>query len=146
MKTKHKIPEYAEVYTREKKEPLYKVLAQLVQARLNNIKTGNTDWESKHTKQIEALKEQYFPHGSGFDADTPIDLDRSSTKCLYITVNYHHMNQDGFYTGWTDHTIKVTPDLAMGFDIKVTGLNKNDIKDYIGKLFYECLDRMVERF
>ena len=128
------------------KQPLYKILANLVQARLNNIKTGNTDWESKRSKQIESLETSHFPHGSGFDARTHLDLNRSSSKCLYIDTSFHHMHQDGFYTEWTDHTIKVTPDLAMGFDLKVTGRNKNDIKDYIGELFSECLDRMVEQY
>jgi hypothetical protein len=52
------------------------------------------------------------------------------------------MNGDGYYDGWTDHTVIVTPTFS-GIDITVTGRDKNDIKNYIGEVFYDCLRETV---
>ena len=49
------------------------------------------------------------------------------------------MDAGGGYDGWTEHSVIVTPDLATGFDLKVTGRDKRDIKEYLGELFYAAL-------
>ena len=54
-----------------------------------------------------------------------------------------YMNDGGMYDGWTDHSVIVTPDLASGFDLKVTGQDRNDIKDFIGEMFAELLNRDI---
>jgi hypothetical protein len=82
------------------------------------------------------------PSGSGFDAGTQIDEDRSDV--LRFATSYHHMNDGGMYDGWTEHVIRVKPSLAWGFDLTVSGPNRNDIKDYIADVFSQWLNELVE--
>ena len=49
------------------------------------------------------------------------------------------MNEGGFYDGWTTHDIIVTPSLVTTIDVRVTGRNKNDIKDYLAEMFDDVL-------
>jgi hypothetical protein len=81
------------------------------------------------------------PSGSGFDAGTQVNEDRSDI--LLFTTAYHHMDEDGFYDGWTEHTVRVKPSLAWGFDLTVSGRDRNDIKDYIADVFACWLNEMV---
>ena len=53
---------------------------------------------------------------------------------LVFCAPFHHMNSDGYYTEWTNHYITVIPTFD-GFDIAVSGSNKNDIKNYIADRF-----------
>jgi len=76
---------------------------------------------------------QDAPSGSGFDSGTQLD-DKSTPKKLIFNTSYHHMDDDGFYTIWTHHKVIITPDFR-GVDVRVTGKNYNDIKDYIGDVF-----------
>jgi len=88
---------------------------------------------------IRALVNAHMPSGSGVDNGTSIDLEKSTTSKLVFHTSFHHMNERGFYDGWTDHTITVRPSLEFGLILKVSGSNRNDINSYLGDLFYECL-------
>jgi len=50
------------------------------------------------------------------------------------------MDEHGYYDGWTEHKVIVTPHLTHEFDLKVTGRDKNGIKDYIVETFDNALD------
>lgn len=123
---------------------LYEVLASAVQARLNCIASNNTDWRDRHEDRIESLVKMKMPSGSGFDSGTTIDLDKSTGNRLVFFTSFHHMNDAGMYDGWTEHTVTVTPSFVGGFDLHVTGRNRNDIKDYIGETFSHALSLVVE--
>jgi hypothetical protein len=45
------------------------------------------------------------------------------------------MNEGGYYDGWTEHQVIITPSLQHGFDVRVTGQDRNEIKDYLAELF-----------
>lgn len=49
------------------------------------------------------------------------------------------MDENGFYDGWTEHQVIITPDLQFGFNLRITGLNQNDIKDHLYELFDDAL-------
>lgn len=84
-----------------------------------------------------------LPSGSGIDIAPQIDLQRSKPNRLVFTTSFHHMNENGYYDGWTDHEVIVTPCFVFGLDVKVTGSNRNDIKDAIAERFEEALNREV---
>jgi len=97
-----------------------------------------------HTKQdlvfeaedrINALVKKYLPHGSGFDSGTKFIYGRSNYNKLLFSADFHHMDKHGCYDGWTEHSVIITPDLAFGFNVKVTGRNRNGIKEYISDHF-----------
>ena len=120
-------------------EKLYQTIAQLVQARENCKKSNNREWLDKHESRITDLVKSFLPSGSGFDNGTQIDLDESTPNRLVFHTAYHHMNDGGYYDGWTEHSVIVTPDLASGFDLRITGRDRREIKDYIGEVFHHAL-------
>ena len=89
----------------------------------------NSDKEDRVKEIMKAA-----PSGSGFDAGTELD-DKSTPKKLIFNTSYHHMNEAGFYIGWTDHKVIITPSFD-GMDIKLTGKDYNAIKDYIADVFW----------
>lgn len=125
------------------KGKLYQILAAKIDARRNSIKSGNAEWESNHENAIRNLTDE-LPHGSGIDGENEIDLDKSTGEKIIIHTSFHHMDEYGGYDGWTDHTLTVTPSLQFGFNLKISGRNRNDIKDYLYECFAEDLNREVE--
>jgi|SRR5579859_1715082 len=122
---------------------LYSELASAVQARLNCKRTDNSEWHDKHTDTIEHLVDNFLPHGSGYDSGTKIDLDRSHGEKLVFITSFHHMNDSGYYCGWTEHTVTVTPSFS-GINMRISGRNRNDIKDMMYQDFDYQLRQTVE--
>lgn len=94
---------------------------------------------SKVYSQITALCKEFMPSGSGFDCGTSFDMNASTINKLVFVTSFHHMSEHGTYTNWTEHNVTVTPSFIGGFDIKVSGRNHNNIKDYIGDTFHTAL-------
>ena len=114
---------------------LWEQLSSAVQARLNCIKTGNSEWEQRHGANIESLVRNCLPSGSGFDMGTQIDLNKSTRSLLVFHTAFHHMNEAGYYAGWTYHVVRVRPAFD-GVDVTVTGPNQNGILEYIVDQFH----------
>lgn len=138
---------------------LYSELAKAIQARLNcerdhiftttdGIKSHCADcgqiaehrnhvrsdeWFEKWSNRIDELMDM-MPSGSGFDSGTKIDLYTSHAEKLVFTTAFHHMHESGMYDGWTEHTVIVTPSFS-GFNIRISGRNRNGIKEYIHECF-----------
>jgi len=117
---------------------LYKEIAETIQARLIVLKNNNQEWINKHELKLGEL--QYMlPHGSGIDGDNAINLDKSTGEKIIIETAFHHMDENGFYDGWTEHKLIITASLIYGLHIKITGFDKNQIKEYLHELFYRVL-------
>jgi hypothetical protein len=125
-------------------EKLYVALSRTILAYRNCFKRGNLDWERKHMDRVLALIKEHMPSGSGFDNGTSLDVDASTEEKLVFSTGYHHMNENGFYDGWTEHKVTVRASLAFGFRLTVSGRNRNDIKDYIGEAFHFALSTDVD--
>lgn len=132
---------------REGQTPMkaYEELASLVVARRNCIDDKNLDWLDKHTERIQKIVKDYMPSGSGFDNGVKLNLDLSNENKLVFETSYHHMNEVGSYDGWTEHTITVTPSLAFSYRLKISGRNRNNIKEHIGETFGQALDVEIPR-
>lgn len=113
----------------------YSRVANKLVAYDNCLKSNNNEWLSKHESDLNELVENYLPSGSGFDNGTKFNWDESNRNKLVFDTAFHHMNEGGYYDGWTEHKVIITPDLMFGFNIKITGRNRNDIKEYIGQCF-----------
>lgn len=112
---------------------LYIHIAHTLLAMRNCEASGNLEWFSKHREDLRAVN---LPSGSGFDNGSELDP-KSTPEKLVFTTSFHHMNENGMYDGWTDHTVTVRPSLVFGFLITVGGKNRNDIKAYVAEMF-EC--------
>lgn len=129
--------------------PLYQHIASAVNTR-NNLMLRDTsharhwigEWESRLKRMEQAL-----PSGSGVDSGSLILLDdpgtpvgkRSIGNRLVLQTSFHHMNDAGMYTCWTEHNVIVTPSLQFGIELRVTGRDRNDIKEYLRELFDHAL-------
>lgn len=123
---------------------LYRRLAGLIVAMDNCLKSGNSEWYEKHKSNIMRLTENHMPHGAGFDNGTLFDFEASKPEKLVFTTAYHHMNENGVYDGWTGHAVTVRPSLAFEINVKISGQNRNDIKELIGDVFHEALTSEIE--
>lgn len=123
---------------------LYQAIASRVDAMLRCQKDGNTEWFEKHGDAIDELVRRHLPHGSGFDRGVTFDNVRSTGERLVFNTAFHHMDENGFYDGWSDHSVSVRPSLALGFTLHVSGRDRNDIKEYIADTFATALDSIVE--
>lgn len=118
-------------------EKLINRLAEVYPALENCKKTGaSEDWIEKYEKIIDKIL-NLLPDGTGFDSGTTIES-VAHNKIVFNTA-FHHMNSNGYYTRWTYHTVTVTPSFVFPLDIKVSGSNYGNIKDYIAEVFYDCL-------
>jgi hypothetical protein len=128
------------------KRTVCRELASTVLARLNCIQANNKEWQPKHEERIQRLVDNFLPSGSGLDNGVHIDLDKSTGNKLVFHTSFHHMNQDGYYDGWTDHTLFVVPCLWTDFDIKISGPNRNEIKEDLYQRFEIALHEEIEAY
>lgn len=125
------------------KAPIYERLASIYGAIKRCQESNNLEWLSKHQEKFCKIMND-APSGSGIDAGTTIDLDKSTTQKLIFYTSYHHMDEHGHYDGWTEHTIIVTPSLETGIKLRITGRNRNDIKDYLYDVFRTWLTEEID--
>jgi len=122
-------------------KPLYQQIVSSVVAYGNCLARDNKEWELKHRETVETLVSNFMPAGSGFDSGTKLDWDatlRNPAK-LVFTTSFHHMNENGMYDGWTEHTVTVSASLLFDFDLRISGRNRNDIKGYMHEVFDSAL-------
>jgi hypothetical protein len=124
------------------KQPLYKAIAVTLQALVNCRASGNAEWAERWLDRLKQF-DSMLPSGSGFDSGSVILKTVSSAREILIETSFHHMDENGSYDGWTEHSVKVRADLACGFVIEVGGRDRNDIKDYIADTFHEALSAEV---
>jgi hypothetical protein len=102
-------------------------------------KTVNSNYITECEERIEKLQSK-LPSGSGIDSGCKIDIENSGNKKIVITFSFHHMDENGYYDGWTNHKLIVKPELSeSGFDLHITGPDKNFVKDYLYDLFDHIL-------
>ena len=107
---------------------------------MQNCQTiGNIKWRDKHWNSIECFIFEHMPSGSGVDNGTTFDYEKSTQEKLIFNLSYHHMDQYGNYSGWTEHTITVRPSLVGAFKLSISGRNRNDIKDYLNDIYTRAL-------
>lgn len=90
-----------------------------------------------------------LPHGSGIDSDWSMH----ETKSYYCFTNsYHAMDENGYYDGWADFTVKIPKDtindpdrLSSEFVLQFNGVyaqylnRKHYLRDYLEDTIHESL-------
>lgn len=113
-----------------------------IAARSYGLTHNRQDVVDVRTEEVEKLVRDYMPSGSGIDNGVKIDLDKCNDNRLTFTFGYHHMNESGMYCGWTDHSLIVTPSFD-GIRLKITGRDRNFVKEYLYDLFHHALTQPV---
>lgn len=109
------------------------LLARLIQARANSLINKNQEWVDKHTIYIDEILKA-LPSGSGIDAGMHIDYDRSNSQKIVFTFSWHHMDEHGYYDGWSHHELIIRPTFGDK-DLRITGKRLSNIKDHLYDMF-----------
>ena len=82
---------------------------------------GNEDttWEDRHRNALETIVRDFLPSGSGIDCGTELDEDLTTPERLAFRFSYHHMDENGSYAGWTNHTCDCTASLCYGLSLEI---------------------------
>lgn len=111
-----------------------------VQEALDNCKkSGNTEWLERWRLRFAKLVD-HVPTWSGMPLE-PSDVEVTSAAIRY-EVSYHHMNDTGYYDGWTEHTVVVRPAFES-VDVRVSGRNRQDVKELIHEAVNYAFTRRV---
>ena len=121
---------------------LYQKIAREIDRKIRGKQQNQPLWTDAAEEVLEDIMRNKLPSGSGIDAGTKLD-DDSTPNRLIFHVPFHHLNDAGYYDGWTQHRVIVTASLSWGINIKVTGKDRNGIKEYLGDLFHEVLTQEV---
>lgn len=124
--------------------PLYQAIASKVSARINCDQTNKVEWSYRHATEVDRLVKEYLPSGSGFDAGTKLDWDKSTGDKLVFNTSFHHMDDAGGYDGWTEHTVTVVGSLMFGLLLKIGGRDRDGIKDHVHEAFHNSLTMTYE--
>lgn len=111
---------------------------KVYQAIASAISAMPREWAEE---RLDLIEREYLPSGSGIDAGCKILVEESHKDRIVIQTEFHHMNEVGYYDGWTQHKIIVTPSLIYGFDLRITGRDRNGIKEYLAQLFSHALEQ-----
>lgn len=125
---------------RDMERRVYQQMASLIDAYHRCVKTGNKEWKANHAESLRKMVNDYLPSGSGVE----LELDASTGEKIVLALRFHHMNEDGYYDGWTDHVVTVRPSLQHGFVLAISGRDRNNIKEYLYGLLQSCLDGEVQ--
>ena len=101
-------------------------------------------WSGRWAERIQYLCEHFMPSGSGIDNGTVLDLAHSHGDRLVFVAPFHHMNDTGMYDGWTDHVITVIPALQGQFHLRISGRDRNQIKEYLHETYDWALRTRLE--
>lgn len=120
---------------------LIQAIAQAFAHWCNCTGGKNPEWESITKDRLDDLINM-MPRGSGIDDYPKLDFEKSTPNKLVFEFGYHHMSEHGYYDGWTEHVLTVTPSFD-GFDLKISGKDRNQIKDYLYDCFHCALSAIV---
>jgi len=130
------------------KKKLYKALVRNICNYKHHMEQGNQELADKFEDEVIRLAKEHLPSGSGFDAGTHVDIEKSTEEKLVITTDFHHMDEHGGYDGWSsDIKVIVRASLAWDYRITVTGIRHKDrwhMQDYVLDTFTYALNKEVE--
>jgi hypothetical protein len=115
---------------------VYQRLAMAFNAYKNCLITDNTVWGAKWNDEVDNICRDYLPHGSGFDMGVKLNYEKSKPNKLVFDCPFHHMDSNGYYSGWIDYTVVLTPDFINGYIVDIKGRDYNNWKDYAYDTFY----------
>lgn len=124
---------------------LYTAIARTIQQIDTCRERNNVEWLGKSQDRLQKLIRDHMPSGSGIDSGTTLD-ESSKRDRLVFNTSFHHMNDGGYYDGWTEHQVIVTPSLSFGIDLRITGRDRNEIKEYLADVFHTALTAEIEEY
>lgn len=120
-------------------QPLYHHIASIFNA-LQNCRKSSNEFAATHESNLIQLVSDFMPHGSGIDCGVKFLEEESSSEKLVFSFGFHHMDENGMYDGWTEHKLIVKSCLLFDLNLKITGRDRNQIKEYLHEIFSHALN------
>lgn len=122
---------------------------QQISRTLSALETCNQEWQERHEEALGQIMKT-APSGSGIDSGTKLLLEECKPDKLVFQMDFHHMfhvegDPGEYYDGWTEHKVTVQPCLSFGFQIDISGRDRNQIKDYLYDVFRDWILSSVDR-
>jgi hypothetical protein len=124
------------------KDKTYQAIASKLISMENCRKSSNDVWLDKHADALDAIMDN-APSGSGIDNGVKLLLEDCGRDKLVFQCDFHHMDEHGYYDGWSHHKVTVKPSLFHGITVSISGRNRNDIKEYLGEVLHTWLTEEV---
>ena len=114
------------------------MLKKSLAAHIYSLLVADHDKHELAPEILKHLVDNYLPAGSGFD--TELQVERvPGAQAFTISFNYHHMDDMGGYTHWSEGVITVTHDFG-GIELElVTTEDDESFKDYVLDTFHQAL-------
>jgi len=112
-------------------------VGQLMGAIEGCLVQNRAEWQAKHEHTLRQFVRETAPCGQTWYS-TGLNIKKSSTTQLVFRGAFRHEDR------WTEHTITVKPNFGLGFTFKISGLNKNDVKDCLKEMFTNWLSSEVK--
>ena len=135
---------------------IYKALATKAYSRLRCIdsinESSNSDnienwkkWTNRYEDEIDNIMRNHFPYGSGVDNGCTFNYEKSCGNRLVINSGYHCMNENGYYDGWVNFTVTLTPDLELDYKLNIRGNfgKYRHVKDYLYQIFDDSFSQNI---
>lgn len=127
-------------------KPLYQAIASALstieRCKSPSANSSQQSWVERHEERLDAML-KLLPSGSGIDSGTKLLEHECKSNKLVFQADYHHMNDVGMYDGWTQHKVIITPSLEYGYVIRITGRDRNAIKNYLHDVFDNAMSLPV---
>lgn len=99
------------------------------------------EFETEKSDNITSIIES-LPHGSGIDCKWEID---TNDKWIIAKNSFHCMNQDGYYVGYADFTVKIPVEFPESFKLEFNGKTaqyrnrKFGLREYLEDTLYYAI-------
>lgn len=105
-------------------------------------------WVDTYTDGIDKIVKEEMPHGSGIDNGIHFDYENSKPNKLVFNSSFHCMDENGYYDGWIDFRIVITPCLELEYHVKIVGNfggKYNHIKNYLHDIFDHAFNQIFTK-
>jgi hypothetical protein len=123
-------------------------LNDAIVAHKNCIESGNAEWARRWQTVVEYIERNLLPSGAGIDNGTSVDWDESDDDRIVLGADYHHMDESGYYAGWSSHVVTVTPTFhGISVDVSEDPDYDDDdqgCEDYLADTYRHALEVMED--
>lgn len=135
--------------------PLYQNIARIIGILHLHVEDIPQETLNRIGERTLYYEKNCLPRGSGFDVGTTIDENQSKPDRLVLTFEYHHMNEHGFYCGWSQWSCIIKPCLQFGYTMRfmchgladqsweIRQMVDSNFRDYLHQVFSHDLNKQT---
>lgn len=96
------------------------------------------EWCKRWAAYVTRISRECLPSGSGIDNGTRILEQTRDGRGFVLLLDFHHMNAEGYYDGWTEHRVTVRPAFS-GLHLSIEGARLSENGEYLTQVLDAAL-------